>query len=311
MFDVVTLGEALVLLAASQPGPLAQVKTFTKHTAGAETNVAVGLARLGLRVAWVSSLGQDSLGEYLLQAFVQEGIDCSQVPRVAGQRTAWMFKGRVDDGGDPPIEYHRQGSAASRLQPFDLDAAVFQSARHLHLSGVFSGVSEMAYAAQQRAISLMREHRKTVSFDTNLRPAMWPSERLMRERIQALAVQADWVLPGLHEGQLLTGCSQPQDIAAVYRRAGASHVVVKLGAQGAYFDTEQGQGWVPAFDVPRVVDTVGAGDAFAAGVISGLLEGLSLQEATRRAAWMGARAVQASGDSEGLPTRVELDAANL
>lgn len=311
MYDVVTLGEALVLLAASQTGPLVQVSTFTKHAAGAETNVAVGLARLGLRVAWLSRLGQDSLGEYLWHTFVQEGIDCSHVQRVHSERTAWMFKSRVDDGSDPQIEYHRQGSAASRLQPIDLDASVFQAARHLHLSGVFSGVSESTYAAQQRAISLMREQGKTVSFDTNLRPALWASESLMRERINALATQVDWVLPGLEEGQWLTGLTQPSDIAAFYRQAGASHVVVKLGAQGAYFDGPQGAGWIEAFPVAQVIDTVGAGDAFATGVISGLMDGLSLQDATRRAAWMGARAVQVRGDCDGLPTRAELEAANF
>ena len=87
MQDVVTLGEAMVLLAAAQEGPLAQVKQFTKHTAGAETNVAVGLARLGFKVAWVSRLGDDSMGHYLRQCFEDEGIDCSQVEMVAGGKT--------------------------------------------------------------------------------------------------------------------------------------------------------------------------------------------------------------------------------
>ena len=129
--------------------------------------------------------------------------------------------------------------------------------------------------------------------------------------MNALAAQADWVLPGLDEGRQLTGQDTPEQIAAFYRAAGAAQVIVKLGAQGAYFDSAQASGYVAASPVARVVDTVGAGDAFAVGVISGLLEHLSLQDAVRRATWMGARAVQARGDTEGLPTRAQLQAAQL
>ena len=88
-------------------------------------------------------------------------------------------------------------------------------------------------------------------------------------------------------------------------------MVVKLGSEGAYFDDASGSGHVPGFPVAEVVDTVGAGDGFAVGVISALLDGLSVPEAVKRGAWIGARAVQVPGDSEGLPTRAELDAARL
>ena len=107
MADVVLLGEALLLLVAREPGPLAQVHSFDKRTAGAETNVAVGLARLGLDVRWASRLGADSMARYLLDTFQAEGIDCSHVECDPAGRTGFMFKGRVDDGSDPPIEYHR------------------------------------------------------------------------------------------------------------------------------------------------------------------------------------------------------------
>ena len=150
--DVVTLGEALVLMAADQPGPLATVQSFTAYTAGAETNVAVGLARLGLRVGWASRLGEDAYGYQLLKAFTQEGIDCQQVAMVAGARTGFMYKGRVDDGSDPPIEYHRKGSAASQLGPDQIDEAWIAGARHLHVSGVFAALSSATLAATRRVI---------------------------------------------------------------------------------------------------------------------------------------------------------------
>jgi len=304
--DVVTLGEALVLLAADQPGPLASVHSFTTYTAGAETNVAVGLARLGLRVAWASRLGDDAHGHQLLEAFQREGIDCQHVVVAAGERTGYMYKGRVDDGSDPPIAYHRQGSAASRMAPHDVDTAWLVSARHLHVTGVFPALSASTLAATQHAMAVMRAHGRTISFDPNLRPALWPDAAQMCATLNALAAQADWVLPGWDEGRQLTGQQTPQGIAEFYRQAGASHVVVKLGARGAYYQGPEGQGFVDACAVAQVVDTVGAGDAFAVGIVSGLLEQLSLPQAVERAAWMGARAVQVRGDTEGLPTRAEL-----
>ena len=311
VLDVVTLGEAMVLLSADEPGALEQVQHFTKRTAGAETNVAVGLARLGLRVGWQSRLGCDSMARYLLAEFERAGIDCSHVVCDASQRTGFMFKGRRDDGGDPPIEYHRGGSAASRLQPQEIDAEWLAGARHLHLTGVFPALAVNTLAAAHRAIDVMHAAGRTVSFDPNLRPALWPSPEAMRDTVNALAARCDWVLPGLDEGRQLTGCERAEHIAAFYRAQGAKIVVVKLGADGAWYDSETGSGHIPAFPVDRVVDTVGAGDGFAVGLISALLEGSTLPKAVRRGAWIGARAVQVRGDTEGLPNRAELLAVSL
>ena len=311
MLDVVTLGEAMLMLVAEEPGPLERVQRFSKRTAGAETNVAIGLARLGLKVGWQSRLGADSMARYLLAAIGGEGVDCSRVVCDADQRTGMLFKGRVDDGSDPPIEYHRRGSAASHLRPDEIDEAWIAGARHLHVSGVFPALSPSTLAATRRALALARQHGRTISFDPNLRPALWPSRQAMRETLNSLAEGCDWVLPGQSEGELLTGHAGPEAIAAFYRERGARLVVVKLGSAGAYYSSEQGSGHMPAFPVAQVVDTVGAGDGFAVGVISALLEGCSVPGAVRRGAWIGARAVQVRGDTEGLPTRAELAAAGL
>ena len=310
--DVATFGEAMVLLVADEPGPLDAAQRFHKRTAGAETNVAVGLARLGLRVGWASRLGDDSLGRYLLDAMRAEGIDCSRVDLTPEASTGLMLKGRVTDGSDPPIEYHRRGSAASRMTADALDAAWLAGARHLHVTGVFPALSAGCLALAERAIACMRGARRTVSFDPNLRPALWATRQQMCDTLNALAVQCDCVLPGLDEGRALTGQSDPALIARFYRDRGVPRVIVKLGAQGAYFDDARaGCGHVPAFPVARVVDTVGAGDGFAVGVISAALEDLDVAEAARRGAWIGAQAVQAIGDTEGLPTRAQLAAAGL
>jgi sugar/nucleoside kinase (ribokinase family) len=274
--------------------------------------VAIGLARLGFKVGWASRLGNDSMGRSLLASMQAEGIDCSHVVLDATQRTGLQFKARVTDGSDPTVESHRKGSAASQMTPADIDEPWLRSARHLHATGVFPAISATTLPTAQRTMEIARAAGRTVSFDTNLRPALWASREAMVSAINGLAARADWVLPGIEEGLILTGETQPEAIARFYRAQGAQLVVVKLGADGAYYDSATaGTGHVPGFAVEQVVDTVGAGDGFAAGVISALLEGLSVPEAVRRGAWIGARAVQVLGDTEGLPTRAQLAEAGL
>ena len=310
--DVVTFGEAMMLLVADRPGPIENAESFVKRTAGAETNVAIGLARLGLNVGWVSRLGTDSMGRYLLATMQHEGIDCSHVVCDASQRTGFQFKGRVEGGGDPQVEYHRKGSAASLIAPDDIDVAWLQDARHLHATGVFPALSVNCHATALRSMKLMREAERTVSFDPNLRPTLWSSEQAMCDAINHLASHADWVFPGIEEGRLLTGSDSPQDVAHFYRKRGTSLVVVKLGPDGAYYDgADAGTGFVTGFPVAQVIDTVGAGDGFAVGVISALLAGRDVAAAVRRGAWIGARAVQVLGDTEGLPSAAQLQEAGL
>ena len=311
-FDVALFGEAMLLLVADKPGPIENATSFYKRTAGAETNVAIGLARLGLKVGWASRLGTDSMGRALLSALQSEGIDCSHVICDASQRTGFQFKGRVTDGSDPPVEYHRKGSAASHMSLADVDEAWLRSARHLHATGVFAAISASSLLAAHKTLDVMRAAGRTISFDTNLRPTLWPSIEVMCREINALAAKADWVLPGIEEGLLLTGHDKPDAVARFYRDRGASLVVVKLGAAGAYYDSDvAGTGYVEGFPVAKVIDTVGAGDGFAAGVVSALLEGLDVVAAVRRGAWIGARAVQVLGDTEGLPFRAQLQEAAL
>ena len=180
-------------------------------------------------------------------------------------------------------------------------------ARHLHLTGITPALSP---TTRELAFHLARQARAagaSISFDPNLRPRLWPSPEAMAECINALAALCDTVLPGLAEGRQLTGRHTAEDIAAFYLERGATQVVVKLGADGAYFAQRGGaSGIAPGQRVERVVDTVGAGDGFAVGVVSGLLEDLTLAQAAARGNAIGARVVQFPGDADGLPTRAEL-----
>ncbi|MDJ0038215.1 sugar kinase [Pantoea allii] len=305
--DVITIGEAMAMFVARETGDLAAVETFVKRAAGAELNVAIGLARLGLKVGWVSRIGQDAFGRFICQVLDKENIDHRQVIVDSHYPTGFQLKSKVDDGSDPLVEYFRKGSAASHLSPKDFDHDYFGSARHLHLSGVAAAISDSSLALTKHAAKEMRARGKTISFDPNLRPVLWRSEDEMRKQLNLLAEYADWVLPGEKEGYILTGYRQPQDIADFYLDKGVKAVIIKTGCDGAWYKTASGeQGKVEAMKVDNVVDTVGAGDGFAVGVVSALLEGKPLVQAIRRGNKIGSLAIQVIGDSEGLPTRQQL-----
>jgi 2-dehydro-3-deoxygluconokinase len=303
---VITCGEAMALLIAQQTGPLDEVHSFTRATAGAELNVAIGLARLGLQVGYISRVGDDSWGRYLLATLAHEGISRDWVRVDAHYPTGFMLKSLTLDGSDPSIEYHRKGSAASHMDLSDLPAPDAPVARHVHLTGISPALSPSVRELIIHLAQSARTHGQTVSFDPNLRPRLWPSQEEMITTLNALAQHADWVLPGLAEGRLLTGQTTPEGIADFYLRQGAKAVVIKLGAAGAFYADGDVSATVAGVPAPHVVDTVGAGDGFAVGVISARLEGLSWPEAVARGNQIGARVVQFPGDCDGLPTRAQL-----
>ena len=303
--DVLSFGETMAMWVAEQTGDLAQVERFHKRIAGADSNVAIGLARLGFNVAWLSRVGADSLGRFVRATLQAEGLNCQHLETDPQHPTGFQLKSRVDDGSDPQVEYFRRGSAASHLNRSAITPQLL-GAGHLHATGIPPALSASCRELSFELMQGMRAAGRTVSFDPNLRPSLWANQQTMIREINALAGLADWVLPGLGEGRLLTGFDDPADIAAFYLDQGAEAVAIKLGPDGAYYRTHLDQGFVAAVRVDKVVDTVGAGDGFAVGMISALLENLSFPEAVQRGNWIGSRAVQSRGDMEGLPTRAEL-----
>ncbi|SDZ29061.1 sugar kinase [Pseudomonas salomonii] len=308
--DILSFGETMAMFVAEQTGDLAQVAQFHKRIAGADSNVAIGLSRLGFNVTWLSRVGDDSLGRFVADTLKKEGLDCRHVAIDPLHPTGFQFKSREEAGADPQVEYFRKGSAASHLSIAAISPAVLQ-ARHLHATGIPPALSEATGELSVELMTQMRKAGRSVSFDPNLRPSLWASQAQMVREINALAALADWVLPGLGEGRLLTGFDDPADIAAFYLDQGAEAVAIKLGADGAYYRTHMDQGFIAAVPVETVVDTVGAGDGFAVGMISALLENLSFPEAVQRGNWIGSRAVQSRGDMEGLPNRSELPSRSV
>ncbi|AIG01378.1 putative sugar kinase [Pseudomonas fluorescens] len=305
--DILSFGETMAMFVAEQTGDLAQVGQFQKRIAGADSNVAIGLSRLGFNVAWLSRVGNDSLGRFVVDTLEREGLDCRHVAVDPAHSTGFQLKSREDTGDDPKVEYFRRGSAASHLSSAVITPELLR-ARHLHATGIPPALSPATAELSRQLMSDMRAAGRSVSFDPNLRPSLWSSEQTMIRDINALACLAHWVLPGLSEGRLLTGFDDPADIAAFYLDQGVEAVAIKLGPHGAYYRSHLDQGFVAAVPVAKVVDTVGAGDGFAVGLISALLENLSLTQAVQRANWIGSRAVQSRGDMEGLPLRADLPA---
>ncbi|WP_296258225.1 MULTISPECIES: sugar kinase [unclassified Pseudomonas] len=303
--DILSFGETMTMLVAEQTGDLAAVRHFEKRIAGADSNVAIGLSRLGFNVAWLSRVGNDSLGRFVTDSLQQEGVDCRHVTVDPAHPTGFQFKSLELEGADPVVEYFRRGSAASHLAVSDITADLL-NARHLHATGIPAALSDTCRELSRALMTRMRDAGRSVSFDPNLRPSLWSSQALMIREVNHLASLAHWVMPGMAEGELLTGFDTPADIAQFYLDLGVEAVVIKLGAKGAYYRTHLTQAFVPGVPVAKVVDTVGAGDGFAVGVISALLENLDFAQATARGNWVGSQAVQSRGDMEGLPTLTAL-----
>lgn len=305
---IVLVGEPMGLFIAEELGELEDVEHFSAAVAGAEYNVAVGLSRLGHKALYCTRLGDDPMGKRILKSMAQNGVSTDLVSVTDSAATGFMMKGKTEVG-DPKIAYFRRGSAASTISVHDIDKLDLYGCDFLHVTGVFPAVSKSALDAVRRLIARAKALDMFISFDPNLRPQLWASEKEMIRTMNALAQDADLVLPGLNEGRLLTKKETPEEIAAYYHERGVDSVVIKLGADGAYWSCGGESGTVPGFPVRKIVDTVGAGDGFAAGVISAVAEGLSLQEAAFRGTVIGSMQIANKGDNEGLPTKDALEAA--
>lgn len=308
MAEVLTIGEPMALLAAEEAKPLKDVRHFTRMVCGAEVNFSIGLARLGHEVAYVSRVGSDPFGAHICDFLKENGIDTSYVIVDEDYLTGMQLKEKTVDGSDPLVVNYRRHTAFSVFEPMDLQNIAWDGVKHVHITGIPAALSRSCCMTVERLMEQARDHGCHVSFDPNLRPALWPSRDVMVETLNKLAGKADLVMPGVGEGEILTGSRDPEEIADFYLRRGAGAVVVKVGTKGAYGKEADGKSFMaPAFKVEHVVDTVGAGDGFAVGTVSALLEGLPLSEAARRGAAIGALAVMSPGDNEGLPDREKLE----
>ncbi|KRN74901.1 2-dehydro-3-deoxygluconokinase [Weissella kandleri] len=310
MSEVMTLGEPIVtFMSKDLDRGLVDSINYFKFLGGAELNVLIGIERLGHSTEYVSQVGADPLGKFTLQEIEKYGVGHQYVTIDERNWTAFQLKELVSEGDAQTFNF-RRNSAASHLTKEQLAGLDFSDVKIGHLSGIFPAISTTAQETFRDFAKELTSRGITTTFDPNLRPALWESEEEMITTINDLAKYGEIVMPGINEGKILVGSDDPSVIADFYLQNSelTQMVVIKLGAAGAYVKQKDGTTYtVPGFVVEHVVDTVGAGDGFALGLITGLLDGLQMPEAVQRANAVGALQVQTPGDNDGYPTPDELN----
>ncbi|MEU9856640.1 sugar kinase [Streptomyces sp. NPDC047974] len=303
MTDVLTFGEAMVSLRAD--GPIGTNGTLRPSVAGAEANVSIGLARLGHRARWVGLTGKDAFGDLVLRTLRAEGVDIGHARRVGHPTGIVVFEPRISEL--VRVDYHRRGSAGSRLAPEDLGDALAALPRVVHATGVTAALGPAPLEAVRFALRTASEAGVATCFDVNHRMKLWSRDQAA-DALRPLVRHVDVLVASDDELALAApaGARTEADRVAALLAAGVREVVVKRGADGAEVFDSTGSTARPAVRV-AVRDTVGAGDAFVAGYLSGLLDGEPVAGRLDRAVTTGAFAVASLGDWEGLPGREELD----
>lgn len=300
---IVTFGETMALLHPPEMGSLAHATRLDLGTGGAESNVAIALSRLGTAVTWVGRVGADSLGERVLRELRAERIDVRAVVD-DGAATGLMIKERRTSGVTR-IHYYRTGSAGSRLTPRDLDDARIADAALVHVTGITAGLSPTAAETVDVAMAAASEASVPVSFDVNHRSALWVGKDAAAA-YRRIVASADIVFAGLDEARMIVGRDLgAAEAAEAIADLGPRQVLVKLGEHGCLARIEGVLHERPAARV-RVIDTVGAGDAFVAGYLAELVAGEPTGARLSTAIAAGAFACMNSGDWEGYATREEL-----
>lgn len=298
--EVITFGESMVLFSPLDKGPLRHIHNFKKSIAGAESNVAVALARLGHNVGWFSKVGDDEFGRYIQFMVRGEGVDVSRLKVDENYQTGLLFK-ELFEHVNPNVYYYRKDSAASHLQVSDLDVAYIQSAKILHLTGITPAISPSAKETTLEAIRIAKEAGVTVSFDPNIRLKLWSAEEA-KETLLDICKNVDILFPGIDESELLLGTTDTDEILKTFHDMGIGEIALKLGKDGCMVSDGKTAEFVKGYKVEKLEDTVGAGDGFAAGYLSSRLKGFSIKESGDYANGVGAMATMVKGDTEGLPT---------
>lgn len=306
MTEVVTMGETMALWRMDQPGPPVNGASGTLGFGGADSNVAIGLARLGHSVRWISALGQDAMGRMIAAGIDAEGVE-TKVRFSKTNPTGLMIKS-PSTGMERVVTFYRSGSAASCMDVEDISEAGLVSVRILHFSGITPMLSESCVALMRKAVGICKQLGVLVSFDVNHRAALW-NDLAAAAIYREFCAMSDIVFGDREELEMIAGQGLgDSDLLDRVSQLGPETVVMKLGAQGAVSRSGAQTVTQPAFQVD-VVDTVGAGDAFVAGYLSALLDGESMSERLLRAAYCGAQACTNLGDWEGSVSREQLNHA--
>lgn len=303
--EVLGLGEPMALFEACDDGPLDRSSGFRLRLAGAEVNLLIGLSRLGHAAGLVSAVGDDPFGAFLVRTLREQGVDVGDVAVDAERQTGVFFK-EVTGQDQRRVFYYRDGSAASAVDEGCLEVLERRRPRVLVVSGLTLGLGGPGGLGQtaSRALSRAKELGITTVFDANLRPRLWEGAAAA-EQFARLRDRLDLVLAGRDELAVLCPDLEPLEAALRLHAEGRLGVVLKDGADGSVVVDDDGVAEVSALPVADAVDPVGAGDAYAAGVVAGHLRGWPLADAARLGSVLGAAVVGQRGDWEGVPDDAE------
>ena len=304
--EIVTIGETMVLLYGEDTtAPLRFGERLKLDFAGADSNFAIAMSRLGYRSAWISRLGDEPLGDLVLNAIAREGVDVSQVIRDPTRNTGLYLK-HHNATGVTRIQYYRRGSAASNLQPDDLSPDHFRDTRLVHLNGMTFALSESCARTMRRAVELTLDSGAMISLDLNLRLQLWSIESA-REAIGPVIQKSSAIFGTQEEFLDYFGVSDIDEALGAAVALGPRIAAAKMGPDGAVALVDGLRFAHGGYNAPAVVDVVGAGDGFDAGFLASYLRGLSPYECLRRANLCGACAVATPGDFQGYPTLEEME----
>lgn len=301
---VLTVGETMVLFDGVGHG-LSLGAPFRLRIGGAESNFAVALARLGVDVTWVSRVGDDPFGGFLLELLEREGLDLRFVEQDPTAPTGVFVKWH--ENGVGRVLYRRAGSAASLLRPDNVPAEAFEGVELVHLTGITMALSESARTTVLETAAEARRRGATVSFDPNYRPALWRSPRHAEAGQRQVLPLVDWYLCGEQEGHALFGTGTLDELRSAILDAGAVQAVIRVGTRGAVLWEDGRAVEVPPTRIETVVDEVGAGDGFAAGFVFGHLAGYEPRACARIGNLIAAHALRGTGDWETFPRRSEIE----
>lgn len=297
--DIITIGDGMITFDPSEKGPLRYVSEFKRKIGGAELNVIIGCARLGLKAGWISRLGKDEFGRHIINTVRGEGIDVSEVKLIEGYPTSLNFK-EVHASGDSKTFYYRHKSPTETFKIDELPIDYIKKTKILHVTGVFPAILEQNRQIILEAVKVAKQHGVKVSLDPNIRLKLWSKEQA-RETLLSYLPYVDFLLTGREELEILFGTANEEEIILALQNYDVEHVIVKDGASGASYLENSRFIQVPGFKVNKVVDTVGAGDGFDAAFLYGIIQNWSVEKSIHLANAVGAMVVQVEGDNEGLP----------
>ncbi len=270
--EVVGIGEAMIRLSVPPGERLETAERFEVHIGGAEANVVAALARLGRKTAWISRLPDNPLGRRAAAEMRQHGVNVDHLRWSNDDRMGLYF---VEAGVAPrPTEvwYDRRDSATAGFDASDFPWSVVESARLVHLSGITPALSRSCRDISLRAAELASRSETMVSVDVNYRSRLWSTEEA-RDVLSELCRYASLLICSAEDARDVFGIGggSADAAAGLADLLGVDRVVVTAGANGASWFNAGHAETAAAFDA-TIVDRVGSGDAFAAGVVCGVLD---------------------------------------